>query len=291
MIFLILVTNFAFSPQTGGVPRSINQAYLPTAISDSSLPIGGAGLSQPVGTWLDALDHLKNNVPSDNVVVSWWDYGFWLTYLGNVTTLNDNTTENTTQIENVGFIFMGNENQSLQMLSTYNNYNNPGRVNYVLVFTVLQISQASSGSSSYVASPSGYGDEGKWVWMARISGEAKNRLIQEGYMNPATAWTDETTFGAADNTTGRWVWNDQGKNSTVYELMNYAEVQYCNQMSSFGVSITPDATTTIPSYLKEYYFAGLTTSPFQYSGLVPIVAIYKIDWNAYYNATGTTGTG
>ena len=58
-------------------------------------------------------------------------------------------------------------------------------------------------ASTYIASPSGYGDEGKWSWMARISGEAKNRLIQEGYMNPATAWTDETTFGAADNQTGK----------------------------------------------------------------------------------------
>jgi len=293
LIFLILMTNFAFSPQTGGVPRFINQAYLPTAISDSSLPLGGSSLSQPVGTWLDALNWLKTNVPSNNVVVSWWDYGFWLTYLGNVTTLNDNTTENTTQIENVGFTFMGDENQSMQMLSTYNNYNNPGRVNYILVFTVLQIQQSSSGSSSYVASPSGYGDEGKWTWMARISGEAKNRLIQEGYMTAANAWTDETAFGQQDNQTGKWDWNDKGDNSTVYELMNNAEVQYCNQMSALGINITPDATTTTPTYFTQAggYFAGLQTSPFQYGGLVPIVAIYKIDWNAYYNATGTTGPG
>ena len=73
---------------------------------------------------------------------------------------------------------MANENQSMAMLSTYENKDSPGRVNYILVFDVLQISQPSSGSSSYVASPSGYGDEGKWAWMARISGEAKDRLIQ-----------------------------------------------------------------------------------------------------------------
>jgi dolichyl-diphosphooligosaccharide--protein glycosyltransferase len=294
LIFIILATQLAFSPQlTGGMPRAINQAFVPTAISDSSLPIGGAQLTQPVSTWLNAISWLNNNAHSTDVVVSWWDYGNWLADLGNVTSFADNTTVNSTQIENLGFIFMGNENQSMQMLSTYNNYNNPGRVNYIMVFIVLQISTSSSSSSTYVASPAGYGDEGKWVWMARISGGANNRLIQQGYMNAATAWTNETTFGSSNTQTGKWGWNDQGMNSTVYELMNYAEVQYCNTINAYnlGYTISPDATTTVPTYFKQAYFAGLETSPGQYSGLIPIVAIYQIDWNAYYNATGTSGTG
>ena len=291
LIFIILVTNLAFSPQTGGEPRAISQAYVPTAISAASLPIGGASLSQPVDAWLNAISWLNNNAHSTDVVVSWWDYGNWLADLGNVTSMADNTTVNSTQIENIGFIFMGNENQSMQMLSLYNNYNNPGRVNYILIFTVIGITQSSSGSSTYTAYPAGYGDEGKWVWMARISGEAKNRLIDEGYMNAATAWTDETQFGSANQQTNRWEWNDQGQNCTVYELMNYAEVQYCNAMSAAGINITPDATTTQPTFFKEAYFAGLETSPFQYGGLVPIVAIYKIDWQAYNAWISAIGSG
>ena len=165
---------------------------------------------------------MQGNVKSTDVVVMWWDYGNWLSDLGNVTSLADNTTTNATQIQNVGFIFMGNENQSMAMLNSYGQ----NRVKYIAVFEVLQISQASSGSSSYVASPAGYGDEGKWVWMARISGQNKDGLIKAGFMNPATAWTNETTFGASDPTTGRWQWNDQGLNCTVFELMNYAEVDY-----------------------------------------------------------------
>ena len=62
---------------------------------------------------------MKNNVHSTDAVVMWWDYGNWLADLGNVTSLADNTTVNSTQIENVGFIFMGNENQSMAMLNTY----------------------------------------------------------------------------------------------------------------------------------------------------------------------------
>jgi len=297
LIFLILVTAVAFSPQTpqtGGVPRAINEAFVPTAISASSLPIGGASLSEPVRAWLDAISWLKTNVASDQVVVAWWDYGDWLTDLGNVTTLCDNTTYNSTQIGNVGFIMMGNENQSMKMLNFYDNYNNPGRVNYILVFTVLEIQQTGSGSSSYIAYPSGYGDEGKWEWMASISGTYENWYIQNGYMNATTStvWKDQTSFGIANNQTGQWIWNAQGNETTIYELMNYAEVQYCNYWSS-QVSITPSTTTTQPAYftLTGGDIAGLETSPFQYGGLVPLVAIYKINYPAYNNATGATGTG
>jgi dolichyl-diphosphooligosaccharide---protein glycosyltransferase len=284
VIFLILVTNLAFSPQTGGMPRAISQAYVPTAISGSSLPLGGAGLTAPVTAWKEAVDWMKSNVQSTDAVVMWWDYGNWLTDLGNVTSFADNTTVNSTQIENVGFIFMGNENQSMAMLNTYGQ----SRVKYIAVFEVLQVSTSSSGTSSYIVSPAGYGDEGKWVWMARISGQAQTRLIDQGYMNPAKAWTNESQFGESDPTTGRWQWNDQGLNCTVFELLNYAEVHYANTMTSLGVNVSPDQTTTVPTYFKFAYFAGEQTSPTQYSGLVPIIAIYEIDWAAYNADHGIT---
>jgi asparagine N-glycosylation enzyme membrane subunit Stt3 len=284
VIFIILVTNLAFSPQSGGMPRTVSQAYVPTAISGSSLPLGGAGLNAPVTAWLDAVTWMKSNVHSTDAVVMWWDYGNWLTDLGNVTSFADNTTVNSTQIENVGFIFMGNENQSMAMLNSYGQ----SRVKYIAVFEVIQISTSSSGSSSYIASPAGYGDEGKWVWMARISGQAQTRLINEGFMNPAKAWTNESQFGSSNPTTGRWQWNDQGLNCTVFELLNYAIVHYANTMTSLGVNISPDQTTTEPTYFKYAYFAGEQTSPTQYGGLVPIIAIYEIDWAAYDAAHGIT---
>ena len=293
MVFIILVTLFAFAPQeTGAIPRSISSAFVPTAISGGSLPLGGAGLNSPVTAWTDALSWIKTNVPYNNVVVSWWDYGFWLTYLGNCTTLNDNTTENTTQIANVGFIMMGDENESLHMLSSYDSYNNPGRVNYILVFTVLQL-QANSAGTAYTAYPAGYGDEGKFVWMARISGQDESSLIQEGYMNNATAWKDETAFGNYTSN-GQWQWNAQGDNCTLYELMSNAEVQYCDEMSaaysSQGVTFTPSATATTPSYFQVADIAGLNASPGQYGGLIPLVAIYSINYTAYDVANGIIPT-
>src|SRR5208283_1292544 len=166
------------------------------------------------------------------------------------------------------------------------------RVNYILVFTVLQL-QANSAGTAYTAYPAGYGDEGKFVWMARISGQDESSLIQSGYMDNATAWKDETSFGNYTSN-GQWQWNLQGDNCTLYELMNNAEVQYCNELTaaysgtSSPVTFTPSATATTPSYFQIADIAGLNASPGQYGGLIPLVAIYKIDYNAYYNATGIT---
>jgi dolichyl-diphosphooligosaccharide---protein glycosyltransferase len=292
LIFIILMTSFAFSPQTGTVtgqefiPRSISQAYTPTAISSASLPIGGVGLNSPVTAWLDAVNYLKNSgsVTSSDVVVMWWDYGNWLADLGNVTSIADNTTVNSTNIENDGYIFMANENQSMAMLNSYN----PARMQYIAVFTVLQAQQQTDGS--YLVGPSGYGDEGKWSWMARISGQAKDRFIQEGYMTSSNEWTDESSFGSVvqNSQTGQqqWQWNDRGLNCTVFELMNYAEARYAETQTQSGITVNADQTTTAPKYFVEAYFAGINTPPTTYGGLIPIVAIYKIDWASYYADQG-----
>ena len=188
LVFMLLVTNFAFSPQSGGVPRVYGSAYSPLTVTASSLPLSGDYLSEPAQEWLDMLSWTRNNLQSTTVVCSWWDYGYWLSIMGNVTTLADNATVNSTQIENIGYIFMAPENLSMVMLEQYD-------AKYILVFTTLGLSSSSDGSY-YIASSVGYGDEGKWSWMARISGQARDRFIQDGYLSEEDAWTDESDFGA-----------------------------------------------------------------------------------------------
>ena len=120
-------------------------------------------------------------------MTAWWDYGYWLAILGNVTSLADNATVNTTQIENIGFIFMAPEDQAMQMLEQYD-------AEYILVFTTLGIA-SSSDQTTFVVQPAGFGDEGKWSWMARISGQARERFIRDGLISEDEAWTDEDDFG------------------------------------------------------------------------------------------------
>jgi dolichyl-diphosphooligosaccharide--protein glycosyltransferase len=256
LIFLILMTNFAFP-----MPKVYRQAYSPTTISAGSLPIAPG---EQVREWLDMLQWTQNNLNANTVVSSWWDYGYWLTILGNVTTLADNATINSTQIENVGFSFMANESNSLRMLKQYN-------TEYVLVFATFD-----SGGNWL---DGGGGDNGKWMWMARISGKAHDRFVNTGLIDEASSWANETVFG---NFTGsKWAWNNAGRNSTVYKLMSWAKNQWCS-----GKVTDPDqGNVTRPIYFDEAFFAGKTLTVDNaknvYGGIVPLVALYKINWALY----------
>lgn len=279
LVFMVLVTNLAYSPQNGGMPRVYGQAYSPITISAASLPLGGSLPSQ-AEEWFNMLSWTQNNLQSTTIVCSWWDYGYWLSVLGNVTTLADNATINTTQIENIGYIFMAPEDKALQMLELYD-------ADYILVFITLQIGQSTT-DQSYVAQFSRFGDEAKWSWMARISGEAQQRFINDGFMDANLQWTDENAFGAASNQTGTWEWNTMGKNSTIYKLMSYAKQRWAD-VSGESAGVSVDEPGVQPSYFREAYFSGEQLNPVdastKYSGLIPIVALYEIDWENYYGTT------
>jgi len=277
IVFILLVSTLSFSPQTGGQPRVYGQAYNPITISAASLPVTP---NAPIPMWKDMLAYTRNNLQSTSVVASWWDYGDWLGMFGNVTTLADNTTVNATQIENVGYAMMANETMSAKMLATYN-------ASYVLVFTTIQL-DVSSGSLNGVKF-AGYGDEGKWVWMADISGNAHTRFTQEGFMNANYQWTNKTDFGF-NATSGQTVWNAMGLNSTLYELMYHAE----NLWAAKNGIPAEDTAASAPTIFTVEFIAGLdldlNTAASQYGGLIPLVALYKIDWNAYNAAINPTAS-
>ena len=273
LIFIILMTNFALAPQSGGMPKVYRQAYAPVTVTVGSLPIAP---NKPVREWFDMLEWTKNNLQSTTVVCSWWDYGYWLTLLGNVTSLADNATINSTSIENVGFSFMANETQSIKMLKMYN-------ASYILVFTTLALRQSSTTGGGTYTAWAGYGDEGKWMWMARISGEARDDFINKYHLlDNQSAWSDEKTFGEYTNQTNQWVWNDVGKSTTIYKLMSTAKQQWCTLS---GVSNDPNDTAVNPTYFEPAYIAGLNLgaqdAANDYGGLIPLVCLYQVNWNKF----------
>ncbi len=280
LIATLLISNYAFSVSTGGEPRVYGSVYTPITISSASLPISQP--SEQIPYWLNMMDYTRTNLDSSTVVSSWWDYGNWLGIIGNVTTLCDNTTVNGTQIENVGYSMVANETQSIKMLKEYD-------AKFVLVFVVLKFETSSSNTLTGNVSFAGYGDEGKWMWMARISGGAETRFKGSGFMNDQYSWTNEEAFGnytTSSSGTQSWAWNDLGTNSTIYKLMSYAEQKW-----AAANGFTTIETKATPTFFKEAYIAGAdityTQAAQQYGGLIPLVCLFEIDYDAYNNATAT----
>ncbi|TFG09979.1 MAG: hypothetical protein EU535_08610, partial [Promethearchaeota archaeon] len=132
----------------------------------SEIGIGSLSTSQisPGGfyhDWEESLTWMKTNLPGETVVVSWWDYGYWLTPIGNMTTVNDNATVNSTRIGMTGMAFMQtNEIYSAKIFRRL-------KADYVLVYF------------GYLFNPLG-GDEGKWPWMVRIANDHYTRYKELG---------------------------------------------------------------------------------------------------------------
>jgi len=198
LMFLLLTVTYAF-PMRGGEVSVYSHAYSPSTILAASVPIKPG---EPIEEWTKMLSWMQFNLPEKAIICSWWDYGYWISVKGNRTSLADNATFNSTHIGLIGEVFMSNETQAIKILKEQ--FNGPdGPPTHILVFTTFN----SLGGDQ------GYGDEGKWRWMARIA----NQTVASGFYHE---WGDQgqnNTFGYI--TENQWVWNAQGKNTTVYKLM------------------------------------------------------------------------
>jgi dolichyl-diphosphooligosaccharide--protein glycosyltransferase len=217
--------------------RAINHAYSPVTIASASAPIRP---SETVTDWLDTLEWMRVNLHSTDVVCSWWDYGYWITILGNQTTLADNGTINTTQIGTIGLMFMSNETEAIKILKGYD-------VTHVVVFTTFYV---SSGQVVEL----GWGDEGKWHWMFRI---AKSVYPTDPRLK------EELDYGKWDNQTGRWQWNENGTNTVIYKLMHYGA-----EKKALGSS------TITLEHFKEAYFSK--ADPSRTGNVYVLVCVYEV---------------
>lgn len=133
--------------------RSIDSSETPVTIASASAP-----LEEKRDDWFDALAWIDENVPKGTPVVCWWDYGYWVSIGGNSTSVADNATLNTTQIANIGQVLLSNETVALALSKDY------FHSDYILVFLTTAMHPATGTHM-----PWGFGDEGKWIWMAQIA--------------------------------------------------------------------------------------------------------------------------
>ncbi len=170
-------------------PCTVTNTYLcdqSPADSGVSLSNGGTIFSRSqLNDWVQALDWVRDNTPRNAVIISWWDYGYWLNVMGNRTTVADNATLNGTRIAQIGRMFMSNTTVAARIakhLAT--GPDGVQRPAYVLLFVVgsllnfngqqLYVLQVSAGGGF----TAGGGDESKKQWFIRIGGLNESNYLQ-----------------------------------------------------------------------------------------------------------------
>ncbi len=140
---------------------------------------GGSLSNVATNDWYDAMEWMRTQTPEDSLVMSWWDYGYWIETLGERTTLVDNLTVSSERIEQVGQIFFSDPDAAWTELDEIG-------VDYVVVFV----------SAHNVAPERGYyalgegGDETKAIWIARIAGVDESDYFQSDSFTPTPEFED-----------------------------------------------------------------------------------------------------
>jgi len=68
--------------------------------------------------WPDAMQWVKENTPKDAVIASWWDYGYWISTLGERKTLADNSTLLDWQIRKIASTLFSTPDNAWRILTT-----------------------------------------------------------------------------------------------------------------------------------------------------------------------------
>ncbi len=275
-IFLILL--IAIIPTFWTAVRG---SYQPATIVTSSIPTApAAGNELQYQDWLQALSWMRLNTPPDSVVFAWWDYGYWITALGDRSTIADNGTQNSTQIGMIAQTFLDNISMAIPNLQRYN-------VSYVAIF--ITPSGGSSGGWQ------GFGEDGKWYWMARIGNNTMWNKYQitfvETTTNPQTGASDYARI-IKDPATNKIVSNDS--------ITTSAQLN-SDSMLGYMMTLATSSTQTTPSpYLTQVF---QSTNKFVYLYKVNLIKSDSITMRpvktpiAYGtpvvmtgNITGTSGT-
>ncbi|MGZ5547561.1 MAG: STT3 domain-containing protein, partial [Nitrososphaeraceae archaeon] len=125
IVFLISIPLIDYN----GVIYPKNFNWLSSADIPPSIVNGATGFRMQVEDWVDAVDWIADNTPKDSVIASWWDYGYWITTLGNKTTLADNATINQTRIQTIAKMLMSEQETATQIAHDL-------KADYVLVYIV-----------------------------------------------------------------------------------------------------------------------------------------------------------
>ena len=152
---------------------------MPTSIAN-----GGTNYRLTTDDWIDTLNWISQNTPASSVITSWWDYGYWITTLGNRTSIADNATINQTRIETIAKMFISPEEEGWKIA-------NDLKSDYILIYVVgqkLPSLDPSNPAPLYVLGSGG--DESKKHWFIRIGGFNESQYVESNGDTPKQKYWD-----------------------------------------------------------------------------------------------------
>ena len=191
MVFIALIILLISLPilDNSGIIIPPNSNWISSADIPPSIANGGTGYRLTTNDWINALNWISTNTPNSpksSVIAAWWDYGYWITTLGNRTSLADNATINQTRIATIAKMFMDQTENGLKVTKDL-------KADYILVYVVGQRFTGINGTDFYVLGSGG--DESKKQWFIRIGGFEENRYLEQDGFTPTPFFWNKTLLG------------------------------------------------------------------------------------------------
>jgi dolichyl-diphosphooligosaccharide--protein glycosyltransferase len=164
-----------------------NSNWLSLADVPPSIANGGTGYRLQTADWIHALQWISKNTSKNSVIASWWDYGYWITTVGNRTSLADNATLNQTRIETIAKMLIDDKQAGIKIAHDL-------KANYIVVYVVGQQFSGVNGTSFYTLG--GGGDESKIHAFISIGGFNRADYLQEDGITPTPKFWNSTLLGS-----------------------------------------------------------------------------------------------
>jgi dolichyl-diphosphooligosaccharide--protein glycosyltransferase len=238
--------------------------------------------------WIQTLQWVRQDTPTNAVIISWWDYGYWFTVMGNRTTLVDNATLNSTRIQQVGRLLMSNASQAAVMAKSMGE----GRPTYIAIFvtgSIFPVTSSQGTTSQYyvLQVPSGSsftaggGDESKKQWFIRIGNLTESKYLECPGINANEMTSADKPCVSADdfNLTPYAMTNSLFGLLLPFQLAGYLYTSGSGTSTQIGFSPTyTTGTNNAPpieafTYPSSYNYPSNSTGPFRLAYVSPSLGL------------------
>ena len=283
VVFSVAVIALIVIPAgTYWIPNPISCTGTNSYFCDQSPADSGVSLSNGATTysrstfndWIQTLNWIRHDTPTNAVIISWWDYGYWITVMGNRTSAADNSTVNGTRIALIGRMFMSNATAAAAIAKQIGH----GRPTYVLLFITGSVFPTSSGQQySILQVPAGGGltagggDESKKQWFIRIGGLTESQYLECPAINATNGCSNIDDY----NLTPYALQNTLFADLLPFRFAGYLQSQSQSSSSQPQVVLTQTygpGTVEAFSYPANYLYGTNSTGPFKLAYASPSIS-------------------